>query len=178
MTKTESSLTSASLTTDNEYHYVPPPNWTLEDFGDGENTPLRPLVAPTPEVASTLPNLDTATHILASLSSTPNIGPSSSNGYVHISAEAFNQLLACLDMIQENQATIQLTQQHLVQRVDELTMAVQQWKSSSEKPAIVDDVTPLSIPTTQETNSSERESTVPTTIVTSSKIIPSPPSHA
>ena len=26
VTKTESTLTSASLTTDNEYHYVPPPN--------------------------------------------------------------------------------------------------------------------------------------------------------
>ena len=177
MTKTESSLTSASLTTDNEYHYVPPPNWTLEDFGDGEDTPPRPPVAPTPEVASNLPNPNTTAHILASLSSTPNIGPSSSNGYVHISTEAFNQLLACLDMIQENQATIQLTQQHLVQRVDELTMAVQQWKSSSEKPTSVHDATPLSIPTAQETNSLERESTVPTIILTPSDIIPSPPSH-
>ncbi|RVW80941.1 Retrovirus-related Pol polyprotein from transposon opus [Vitis vinifera] len=173
VTKTESTLTSASLTIDTEHYYVSPPNLILQDFGDGEDTPLRPLVAPTPEVASTLPNLDIATHILASLSSTPNIGPSSSDGYVHISAEAFNQLLARLDRIQENQATIQLTQQQLVQRVDELTMAVQQWKSSSEKPTSVDDVTPLSIPTTQETNSSERKSTVPTTIVTSSEIIPS-----
>ncbi|RVX07398.1 hypothetical protein CK203_022563 [Vitis vinifera] len=92
--------------------------------------------------------------------------------------KAFNQLLACLDMIQENQATIQLTQQHLVQRVDELTMAVQQWKSSSEKPTSVHDATPLSIPTAQETNSLERESIMPTTILTPSKIIPSPPSHA
>ena len=81
-------------------------------------------------------------------------------------------------MIQENQATIQLTQQHLVQRVDELTMAVQQWKSSSEKPIDVHDATPLSIPTTQETNSSEREFTVPITILTPSEIIPSLPSHA
>nr|CAN73836.1 hypothetical protein VITISV_011457 [Vitis vinifera] len=66
-----------------------------------------------------------AAYILASLSSTPNIGPSSSDGYVHVSAEAFNQLLARLDMTQENQANIQLTQQQLVQRVDELTMVVQ-----------------------------------------------------
>ncbi|KAL6324956.1 hypothetical protein AAG906_019864 [Vitis piasezkii] len=161
VTKTESTLTSASLTTDTEHHYVSLPNLILQYFGDGEDTPLRPPVAPTPEVASTLPNPDTATHILASLSSTPNIGPSSFDGYVHISAEAFNQLLARLDRIQENQANIQLTQQQLVQRVDELTMAVQQWKSSSKKPASVDD-----------TNSSERESTVPTTIVISSEIIP------
>ena len=51
-------------------------------------------------------------------------------------------------MIQENQANIQLTQQQLVQRVDELTMAIQQWKSSSEKPTSVHDATPLSILTT------------------------------
>ena len=57
-------------------------------------------------------------------------------------------------------------------------MVVQQWKSSFEKPASVHDATLLSIPTTQETNSSERESTVPTTIVTPSEIIHSPPSHA
>ncbi|KAL6345640.1 hypothetical protein AAG906_017372 [Vitis piasezkii] len=164
VTKTESTLTSASLTIDNEHHYVLPPNLILQDFGDGEDTPPRPLVAPTPEVAFTLPNPDTAAHILASLSSTPNIGPSSSDGYVHISAEAFNQLLTCLDMIQENQATIQVTQQQLVQRVYELTMVVQQWKSSSEKSASI--------------NSSERESTVPTIILTPSEIIPSPPSHA
>ncbi|RVW74877.1 hypothetical protein CK203_054629 [Vitis vinifera] len=47
-----------------------------------------------------------------------------------------------------------------------------------EKPTSVHDATPLSIPTTQETNSSERESTLPTTIVTSTKNIPSPPSYA
>ena len=35
VTKTESTLTSASLTIDNEHHYVPPPNLILEDFGDG-----------------------------------------------------------------------------------------------------------------------------------------------
>ena len=78
-------------------------------------------------------------------------------------------------MIQENQANIQLTQQQLVQRVDELTMVVQQWKSSFEKPASVHDATLLSIPTTQETTFSERESIVPTTGVTPSVIIPSPP---
>ncbi|RVX19738.1 hypothetical protein CK203_005063 [Vitis vinifera] len=155
VTKTKSTLTSASLTTDNKHHYVPPPNLILQDFGDGEDTPSRPPVAPTPEVASTLPNPDTTAHILASLSSTRfgdgedtpprppvaptpevastlpnpdtvahilaslsftlNIGPSSSDGYVHISAEAFNQLLTRLEIIQENQATIQLTQQQLVQ---------------------------------------------------------------
>ena len=106
MTKTKSTLTSASLTTDNEHHYVSPPNLILKDFGDGEDTPPRPPVAPTPKVAFTFPNLDAAAHILASLSSTPNIDPSSSDGYVHISAEAFNQLLARLDTIQENQANI------------------------------------------------------------------------
>ena len=178
VTKTESTLTSVSLTTENEHHYVPPPNLILEDFGDGEDTPLRPPTAPTPEATSTPPNSDTAAHILASLSFTPNISPSSFDGYVYISVEAFNQLLARLDMIQENQANIQLTQQQLVQRVDELTMAVQQWKSSSEKPTSVHDATPLSIPATQETNSSERESRVPTTILTPSEIIPSSPSHA
>ena len=115
VTKTKSTLTSASLTTDNKHHYVPPPNLILQDFGDGEDTPSRPPVAPTPEVASTLPNPDTTAHILASLSFTLNIGPSSSDGYVHISAEAFNQLLTRLEIIQENQATIQLTQQQLVQ---------------------------------------------------------------
>ena len=56
-------------------------------------------------------------------------------------------------------------------------MVVQQWKSSSEKPASVHDATPLSIPATQETNSLESESTVPTIILTPSDIIPSPPSH-
>ena len=56
-------------------------------------------------------------------------------------------------------------------------MAVQQWKSSSEKPASVHDATLLSIPTTQETTFSERESIVPTTILTPSEIIPSFPSH-
>ncbi|KAJ9680374.1 hypothetical protein PVL29_019638 [Vitis rotundifolia] len=111
VTKTESTLTSASFTIDNEHHYVPPPNLILEDFGDGEDTPPRPPVAPTPEVAFTFPNPNAIAHILASLSSRPNIGPSSSNGYVHISAEAFKQLLARLDMIQENQANTQLTQQ-------------------------------------------------------------------
>ena len=50
VTKTESTLTSASLTIDTEHYYVSPPNLILQDFGDGENTPLRPLVAPTPEV--------------------------------------------------------------------------------------------------------------------------------
>ncbi|RVW92966.1 hypothetical protein CK203_032826 [Vitis vinifera] len=69
----------------------------------------------------------------------PKHRPITSDGYVHISAEAFNQLLARLDMIQENQANIQLTQRQLVQRVDELTMAVQQWNSSSEKPTSVHD---------------------------------------
>ncbi|RVW84076.1 hypothetical protein CK203_040542 [Vitis vinifera] len=65
-----------------------------------------------------------------------------------------------------------LTQRQLVQRVDELTMAVQQWNSSSEKPASVHDAHPLSIPPTQETNSTTRESTVPTTILTPSEITP------
>ncbi|KAL6327461.1 hypothetical protein AAG906_019774 [Vitis piasezkii] len=96
----------------------------------------------------------------------------------HHCREAFNQLLARLDMIQGNQATIQLTQHHIVQRVDELTMAVQQWKSSFEKPTSVHDATPLSIPTTQKTNSLEREFRVPTTILTPSEIIHSSPSHA
>ena len=106
MTKIKSTLTGASLTTDNEHHYVPPPNLILKDFGDGEDTFPRPPVTSTPEVVSTFPTPDAAAHILASLSSTPNIGPSTSDGYVHISAEAFNQLLARLDMIQENQANI------------------------------------------------------------------------
>ena len=35
VTKNESTLTSASLTIDNEHHYVSPPNLILEDFGDG-----------------------------------------------------------------------------------------------------------------------------------------------
>ena len=109
MTKTESTLTSASLTTNNEHHYVPPPNLILQDFGDGEDTPPRPPISPTPEVASTIPNPDIAAHILANLSFTPNIGPSSSDGYVHLSAETFNQLLARLDMIEGNQATIHFT---------------------------------------------------------------------
>ncbi|RVW13692.1 hypothetical protein CK203_093999 [Vitis vinifera] len=142
-----------------------------------QDTPPRPPAATTPGATSILPNPDTAAHILASLSSTPNIGPSASDGYVHISAEAFNQLLARLDMIQENQANIQLTQWQLVQRVDELTMAVQQWNSSSEKPTSVHDTHPLSIPPTQETNSTTRESTVPTTILTPSEITQSHPSH-
>ena len=50
VTKTKSTLISASLTTDNEHHYVSPPNLILEDFVDGEDTPLRPPVAPTLEV--------------------------------------------------------------------------------------------------------------------------------
>ena len=75
VTKTESTLTSASLTTNNEHHYVPPPNLILQDFGDGEDTPPRPLVSLIPEVASTVPNPDTIAHILANLSSTPDIGP-------------------------------------------------------------------------------------------------------
>ena len=154
MTKIESTLTGTLLTTDDEHHYIPPPNLILKDFGDGEYTPPRPPVTFTLEVVSTFPNPDAVAHILASLSSTLNIGPSSFDGYVHISIGAFNQLLAHLDMIQENQANIQLTQQQLVQRVDELTMVVQQWKSSFEKPASVHDATLLSIPTTQETNSS------------------------
>ena len=106
VTKTKSTFTSASLTTDNENHYVPIPNLILEGFGDGEDTPSRPLVAPTPEVVFTFPNPNVALHILASLSSTPNIGPSSSNGYIHISTEAFKQFLACLNMIQETLANI------------------------------------------------------------------------
>ena len=136
------------MTTDNEHHYASSPNLILEDFGEGEDTLLRPPIVPTPEVTFILPYPDAPEHILASLSSTPNIGPSSFDGYIHISAEAFNQLLACLDMIQENQANLQLTQHQLVQRVDELTMVVQQWKSSSEKLASVHDATHLSIPTT------------------------------
>ncbi|KAL6318386.1 hypothetical protein AAG906_040567 [Vitis piasezkii] len=106
MTKIESTLTSASLTLDNEHYYVLHSNLILEDFGNGEDTPPRPPAATTLGATSTPPNLDTVAHILASLSSTPNIGPSASDGYVHISTEAFNQLLACLDMIQENQANI------------------------------------------------------------------------
>ncbi|KAL6326071.1 hypothetical protein AAG906_000946 [Vitis piasezkii] len=105
VTKTESTLTSASLTTDNEHHYVSPPNLILEDFGDGEDTPLRPPAATTLGATSTPQNPDTAAHILASLSSTPNIGPSTRWLCPHIS-EAFNQLVARLDMIQENQANI------------------------------------------------------------------------
>ena len=50
VTKTKSTLTSASLTTDNEHHYVSPPNLILKDFVDREDTTPRPLVAPTPEV--------------------------------------------------------------------------------------------------------------------------------
>ncbi|RVW23697.1 hypothetical protein CK203_097851 [Vitis vinifera] len=106
VTKSESTLTSASLTSNNEHHYVPPPNLILQEFGDGEDTPPRPPVAPTPKVVSTFSNPDTTARILTSLSSTPNIGPSSSYGYVHISTEAFNQILTRLDMIQENQANI------------------------------------------------------------------------
>ena len=106
VTKIESTFTSVSLTTDNEHHYEPPSNLILEDFSDEEDTPLRPPVAPTPEVVSTFPNPNTVAHILASLSSTPNIGLLSSDDYVHISAKAFNQLLAHLDTIQENQANI------------------------------------------------------------------------
>ena len=56
VTKTESTLTSASLTTDNEHHYVPPPNLILEDFGDGEDTPPRPLAATTLGATFTPPN--------------------------------------------------------------------------------------------------------------------------
>ena len=99
VTKTESTLISASLTTDNEHHYVSPPNLILEDFGAGEDTPPRPPAATTPGSTSTPLNCNTPAHILASLSSAPNIGPSSSDGYVHISAETFNQLLPRLDMI-------------------------------------------------------------------------------
>ena len=44
MTKIESTFTSASLTTANEHHYVPPSNLFLEDFGDRDDTPPRPLV--------------------------------------------------------------------------------------------------------------------------------------
>ncbi|RVW80011.1 hypothetical protein CK203_055841 [Vitis vinifera] len=49
----QSTLTSASLTTDNEHHYVPPPNLILEDFGDGEDTPPRPPATTTPGATST-----------------------------------------------------------------------------------------------------------------------------
>ena len=52
-----------------------------------------------------------------------------------------------------------------------------QRKSFSEKPTSVHDATHLSILTIQETNSSEKESTVPTTIVTHLEIISSLPSH-
>ena len=44
MTKIESTFMSASLTTTNEHHYVPPSNLFLEDFGDRDDTPPRPLV--------------------------------------------------------------------------------------------------------------------------------------
>ena len=60
VTKTKSTFTSSSLTTDNENHYVPLPNLILEGFGDGEDTPSRPLVAPTPEVVFTFPNPNVA----------------------------------------------------------------------------------------------------------------------
>ena len=52
-----------------------------------------------------------------------------------------------------------------------------QRKSFSEKPTSIHDATHLSIPTRQETNSSEKESTVPTTIVTHLEIISSLPPH-
>ena len=126
VTKTESTFTSASLTTANEHHYVPPPNLILKDFGDREDTPSRPLIVSTLEVVFTSPNLYAALHILVGLSSILDIGLSSSNGYIHILAEAFKQLLARLDVIQETQANIQLTPQQLIQRVDDdLTMVVQ-----------------------------------------------------
>ena len=35
VTKIESTFTTASLTTDNEHHYVSPSNLILEDFSDG-----------------------------------------------------------------------------------------------------------------------------------------------
>ncbi|RVW86606.1 hypothetical protein CK203_045641 [Vitis vinifera] len=75
VTKTESTLTSASFTTDNEHHYVPHSNLILEDFGNGEDTPPRPLAATTLGATSTLPNPDTVAHILANLSSTPKHRP-------------------------------------------------------------------------------------------------------
>ena len=101
MTKTESTFTSVALTTSNEHHYVPPPNLILKNFGDRENTPPRPPTVSTLEVAFTSPNPDAALHILVNLSSTLDIGPSSSDGYIHISAKAFKKLLACLDIIQD-----------------------------------------------------------------------------
>lgn len=125
MTKTEPTFTGASLTTISEHHYVPPPNLILKDFGDRENTPSRPLIVSTLKVVFTSPNPDAALHILVGFSSILDIGLSSSNGYIHISTEAFKKLLAHLDVIQETQANIQLTQQQLIQRVDDLTMVVQ-----------------------------------------------------
>ncbi|KAL6325987.1 hypothetical protein AAG906_038479 [Vitis piasezkii] len=103
----ESTFTSAALTTSNEHHYVPPPNLILKNFGDREDTPPRPPIVSTLEVAFTSPNPNAALHILVSLSSTLDIGPSSSDGYIHISAKAFKKLL------------------QLIQRVDDLTMVVQ-----------------------------------------------------
>ena len=125
-----------SLTIVNEPHYVPPSNLFLEDFGDREDTPLRPPVVSAPEVVFSSPNPIVAFHVLVRLSFTLNISPSSSTCYIHISIEAFKQLLDQLDMIQETQANIQYTQQQPIQRVDDLTMAVQQWKSSFEKSSI------------------------------------------
>ena len=80
---------SASLTTANEHHYVPPPNLFLEDFGDREDTPPRPPVVYALEVAFSPPNRVATLDILVGLSSTPDIGSLSFDDYVHISTEAF-----------------------------------------------------------------------------------------
>lgn len=125
VTKTKTTFMGASLTTVNEHHYVPPPNLFLEDIGNREDIPPRPPVVSALEVAFSPLNPIIALHISVGFSSTLDIGLSSYDGYVHISTKAFKQLLACLDTIQETQANIQHTQQQLVRRVDDLTMAFQ-----------------------------------------------------
>lgn len=105
VTKTEPTFTGTSLTTTSEHHYVPPPNLILEDFGDREDARLRPLVVSTPEVTFSSQNLDATFHVLASLSSTPDIDSSSSTTYIHISIEAFKKLVHWLEMIQELKQT-------------------------------------------------------------------------
>lgn len=133
VTKTESTFMGVSLTIANEHHYVPPPNLILEYFGDTEDTPLRPLVVSTLKVVFSSPNPTPTLHVSVGFFSTLDIYPSSSDGYVRILIEAFKQLLARMEMIQETQENVQHTQQQLFQRVDDLTMAFQQWKFSSEK---------------------------------------------
>lgn len=133
VTKTESTFMGVSLTIANEHHYVPPPNLILKDFADREDTPPRPLVVSTLKVVFSSPKPTTTLHVSVGFLSTSDIDSSSSDGYVRILVEAFKQLLARLEMIQETQENVQHTQQQLFQRVDDLIMAFQQWKFSSKK---------------------------------------------